>query len=685
VIVVRANDELAEEWLSEVRIESALNGAVMGPTEVDIWVAAAGATIVSIEFPKSTASPLRAIELHTLTQRFCDRLAAEWAEHTEAPQSFTVTPITSLAHLDIVKQNISDLNSLLEILVHKQLMPQFQPIVSLRDGRVFGYETLIRGPKGAAIRRPGQMFRVADKARLVAWFDLACLDVCLKTAAEHRLKHPQFVNMDAEGLYALAREERSIGLRVSDHGFSPADIVIEITERQTVGDFPRLIEDIQQIREQGFRIAIDDAGAGYSSLRAVSELKPEFVKIDRDIVKNVDVAGERRSLLKAIAQYAHQSGATVIAEGAETAEEVSTLIDLGIPYCQGYFLGKPADSLRGTPRPVREFIQECVEIREQRSAGQEIRMRQIARPGLLMDGGAPLSEAARRFAKSPGLTSIAVLEDDRVTGLLQRSQIEHEPRLTKPDPAAEANEIETLNRRVRTDVLRAEGDSLVTEVVLQVVTRQDLSLDGDVLVVDAAGNFEGVVPIRHLMDAASRQPSRRALYSDPLTGLPGRVVLDRELKSRIESRRPLTVIRIDLLGLAEINETMGLMRGDEVLRAAANAITTAVQCSGGRDDLCTHLGGDDFVLLTESPNPFQLCTAIRRAFDQSESVLARPPSNPTANGVLRRDRGAIYFAGVSNRERPFKSVTWIMATVNDGMRDVKSTPGERILIDRARG
>ena len=222
-----------------------------------------------------------------------------------------------------------------------------------------------------------------------------------RNAAAQQIKHPLFVNMDAEGLAAMAMQERPIALRVREQRTSPSEIVIEITERQMVGDFPRLMEDIKQLREQGFRIAVDDAGAGYNSLRAVAELRPEFVKIDRDLVKNIDVAGERGALLKAVAQYAQSTGASVVAEGAETHEELSVLIELGIPYCQGYVLGKPADALRGTPRQMREFIQERVAIRERRGAGSDIAVGCLARPGLQLDSGTPLSEAARRFSKEP--------------------------------------------------------------------------------------------------------------------------------------------------------------------------------------------------------------------------------------------------------------------------------------------
>src|SRR5205085_909155 len=179
---------------------------------------------------------------------------------------------------------LEELNTLLEIIAHKQLHPQSQQIVTLRDGRIFGYEALIRAPKGVSLKRPGEMFRAADKARMVAWYDMACLEQCFAQAAEQRIKQMLFVNMDAEGLAMLDLQERPLALLAREYGLTPARIVLEITERQRVGDFPSLVRDIVKLREQGFQIAIDDAGAGYSSLRAVAELRPEYVKIDRDLI-----------------------------------------------------------------------------------------------------------------------------------------------------------------------------------------------------------------------------------------------------------------------------------------------------------------------------------------------------------------------------------------------------------------
>ncbi len=677
ILIVVAESDSAAEWLTERRIGDAIGHSLMGPTDVEIWSATDRITIVSLGLPSIGNSAPGTFEIHALSQSSMRNLAQQWTEQREGAAPFKVTPITRLSHVDDIQSHISELNSLLEILVNRQLTPQFQPIVSLYNGRIFGYETLIRGPRGALLRRPGQMFRVADKARVVAWFDLACLEVCLEAAAHQHIRHQLFINMDAEGLSAMAMQERPMAMRVRDHGVLPSSVVIEITERQMVQDFPRLIDEIKQLREDGFRIAIDDAGAGYSSLRAVAELRPDFVKIDRDLVKSIDVVGERRALLRALVQFAQSSGSAVVAEGAETREELTALIDLGISYCQGYVLGRPTDALRGTTRELRAFVQERVAAREIRNAGFDGNVGSIACAGSLFESTTPLSEAARRFAKEPGLTSIAVMEDGRVVGLLMRNQFDHVISVAKAAQAAEMMPVQEVCRWMRTDILKVRTDARLQDVVRQVVAQSDLPLDLDIVLLDADGLYQGIVPVRSLLDAATTQPIRRARYCDPLTGLPGRVMLERDLRSRLSGIGPLAVLRVDVAHLASINEQYGLDRGDELIIAVAELIVSAH--SGGPDDTVAHLGGDNFVIVTGIADIHALCGALVDGFGKVAAPFAGSGDARTIS--QSRPPCALTVAAVTNRSRRLHSAEQAMNALHALIRGLRAQAGSCFAVD----
>ena len=383
-----------------------------------------------------------------------------------------------------------------------------------------------------------------------------------------------------------------------------------------------------------------------------------------------------------LAQFARSTGAAVVAEGAETREELAVLIDLGIPYCQGYVLGKPSDTLRGTPRELREFVQHRVAVREQQHVGADVTVGALARPGLWVESETPLSEAARRFVKEPGLTSIAVMQDGRIAGLLLRHQLDHVLVLVKAAQAAEMMPAEPVCRWMRTDILTVSSDSRVGEVIRQLISRQSLALDADVLVLDPSGAYWGVVSVRALMEAVADRTVHRALYSDPLTGLPGRVMLERELDSRLLAQGSLAVIRIDINRLAAINTSAGLAKGNSLILELAEAIKVSSARHGKADDFIAHLGGDDFVVLTSAKEAAAVCAAILEPFKAS--------SHPKSMGKERGAGGesvqqgapvAISIAAITNRQRRLLTPDQVMGPLFDLMRQIKSQPGSRFAVD----
>lgn len=504
------------EWLTADRILSHVGQALLEPMQTQVWPLLDGVWVVAVSAEGGIEGPISALQAHALRKALADRLEEDWRAHapdagveSTDPEAeavpvappFLLTPLAAMPCTDDLRENIEELNALLEIILQKQLRAQFQPIVNLRDGRVFGYEALIRGPKGAPLQRSGALFRAADKARLISWLDLACQEQCFASAAEQHIRHQLFINMDAEGLSFLDLQGRPLSLRAREYGLAPENVVIEITERQTVSDFPRLLNYIGRLREEGFKIAVDDAGAGYSSLYAISELRPEFVKVGRAVVRNIDVNGERRALMAALVQYARTIGAAVLAEGPETRQELATLIDLGVPYSQGYLMGKPADSFRGVPRETREFISQRSQQSTLMAAGRSVTIGRLARRGLAMPPETPLAEAARCFAKDASLTSVVVVEEGQPRGLVMRQQLDYVLDVAKAAHIAALVPAETLAQWMRTSALFADTEASLHEIARQATTRADISLESDVIIVRGGNQYAGVLPIRALMEA----------------------------------------------------------------------------------------------------------------------------------------------------------------------------------------
>lgn len=212
---------------------------------------------------------------------------------------------------------------------------RFQPIVDLKRGAVAGYEALSRfaGPPNAG---PDAWFAAAAERGLGSVLD----SMVIQRALSARRIIPQncflTVNVGPESLV-----DDGFLSRLEDQG-SLGGLTIEVTEHESVRDYDRLLAAIRRLRALGAYFAVDDAGAGYSSLQHILAMRPEFVKIDRVFIDGIDRDPAKLALVEAVGSLVGKLDAWVIAEGIERPEELSELLRLGVPLAQGYLLARPA-------------------------------------------------------------------------------------------------------------------------------------------------------------------------------------------------------------------------------------------------------------------------------------------------------------------------------------------------------
>lgn len=219
----------------------------------------------------------------------------------------------------------------------------FQPIVELATGRVVGVEALARFDTGTT---PDRWFAEAASLGLGAELELAAV----KSALHHmdRLDLPQFMAVNVSPNVLLDRRLHEL-LRKQGQG----RVVVEITEHQPVESYDDLKIVRGRLRRDGIRVAIDDAGAGYASLRHILKLAPDIIKLDIGLTRDIDRDPIKRALATSLVQFASESDSIVTAEGIETASELDTLRSLAVPWGQGFHLGYPAPFDVGTPRMTR--------------------------------------------------------------------------------------------------------------------------------------------------------------------------------------------------------------------------------------------------------------------------------------------------------------------------------------------
>jgi EAL domain-containing protein (putative c-di-GMP-specific phosphodiesterase class I) len=210
----------------------------------------------------------------------------------------------------------------------------YHPIVVADTMEIFGYEALARGQL-RSLRSPEVMFDVADQADLVWELSRLCRSRALE-GLDGRLGANQllFVNVDPHDFDDPAFNEREVA--------EPHRVVIEITERTAIKDYPKFRERLRAFREAGFRFAVDDAGSGYAGLGSIANLEPDFIKLDISLINAIDTNFIKQNLVETMVRFANDHGAMVIAEGVERAEEFNTVRDLGVHLVQGFYLHHPA-------------------------------------------------------------------------------------------------------------------------------------------------------------------------------------------------------------------------------------------------------------------------------------------------------------------------------------------------------
>lgn len=232
-------------------------------------------------------------------------------------------------------------NELVEILISERVESVFEKVIDLRSMEISGYEALVRGPAGSELAMPSELFRVAEATGLTFQLDCLCRRSALRGAASKFLPNRKlFLNCLPSAIHDPSFRDEELVRTLTAAGLHPRQIVFEISETEAIKNYPIFKDLRSHFKDLGFQFALDDTGTGYSSLSALMELAPEYIKIDRSLVRTVDRDPSRKVLLRALAELGQQLGAQLIGEGVETRAELQCLSDLGIDYAQGFFFGR---------------------------------------------------------------------------------------------------------------------------------------------------------------------------------------------------------------------------------------------------------------------------------------------------------------------------------------------------------
>jgi EAL domain-containing protein (putative c-di-GMP-specific phosphodiesterase class I) len=220
-----------------------------------------------------------------------------------------------------------------DVIAETRFIEVLQPIVDVRTSVTVGVEALTRFTALPA-RTPDVWFADADTVGMRNQLELATASLALAELA--RLRGDLTMSVNVSPAVALSGRLQEILLE------KPLDrIILELTEHTAVEDYPALLAALSPWRKRGARLAVDDAGGGYASFAHVLNLHPDYIKLDVNLTRDIHIDMSRSALARALVGYASELGIDVIAEGIETAAELDAIVALGVPYAQGFHLGRP--------------------------------------------------------------------------------------------------------------------------------------------------------------------------------------------------------------------------------------------------------------------------------------------------------------------------------------------------------
>lgn len=235
-----------------------------------------------------------------------------------------------------------------EVHIENQFYSVFQPIINVKLGTIYGYEALSR-TTNTVFTSIWELIECAKNTKYLYAINELMASNHLWTFAQMR-KEPKllFLNMEAKSIEELKKEDSRIRNLIYDLGFKPSEIVLEFTERDEL-DVDTFIEQIASLREEGVLIAIDNYGTGNCSGLELIKIKPDIVKLDKEIISDIAHNAYKKAFVQSILKFCEAADVMLIAEGVETLEEAKTLLQIGVDKMQGYFFARPQ------PTPVSDI------------------------------------------------------------------------------------------------------------------------------------------------------------------------------------------------------------------------------------------------------------------------------------------------------------------------------------------
>lgn len=330
------------------------------------------------------------------------------------------------------KIEILKIKQFYEVINEKKFHTVFQPIISLKNAKILGYEALTRLDLDDCILTIEEFFHIAEELGYLWKVEEMTRKKALDTLKEKDYHSKLFINVDPNVIKDPLFQSGVTKSYLESFNLSPEQVVFEITERHSINDasFQNIV---QHYKNQNFELAIDDFGNGYAGMNRICALNPKYIKIDREIITDINQNTIKQSIVESMVHLCLKNNICLIAEGIETNAELETLIQLGVCFGQGYLIQKPN---KERSKIIEELVQK-IQNTYQKNQENEIRTvsqlkKEIEIPfhlhpkSLVIDGNTGIKEAiqiAMKRDESEVFEEIYLHENDKVVGYVDMKDL----------------------------------------------------------------------------------------------------------------------------------------------------------------------------------------------------------------------------------------------------------------------
>lgn len=529
------------------------------------------------------------------------------------------------------------LQSLKQIIHNASLTPLFQPIICHKTNSIYGYEALIRGPSNSPLHSPINLFDVASRHGLLSELDLLCREVALKEFGRLNLDTKLFINTIPA---ALLQNDYPHGLTIDfikKAKLSPTQIVMELTEQYPIDDYELMRTATEHYRDMGLSIAIDDLGAGYSGLRTWSELRPDFVKLDRHFIQDIHADKQKRQFVQSMVDIAQNIDCQVIAEGIEVREEYLSVQNMMIGFGQGYYFARPSQ------QPI-EKIEPTIFAKRKTSAFTNTKPRANSTVKSLLtqlkpiDNTETVNMVGERFQYETDMVALPIINhNNHVVGIVWRDEF---MTLYASRYGRDLHGRKPIQQFMDSSPIIADSN-LPLKKLSQLITSQNNDQQHSVFIITDNDRYSGVGNIMDLLRQITDLQLTTARHANPLSGLPGNVPISEHINDALDQDSDAVICYFDLDNFKPYNDNYGFGKGDKVIAKVAQILVEHVV---PEIDFVGHVGGDDFIVLFESEDWQQRCQQILTRFSSLHSDLynAQDLNNKGINAQDRYGKETFY-------------------------------------------